>query len=54
MVTLETARQQVAELAAIIAQHDYQYYVLDAPTVTDSEYDGLYRQLVDLEKQFPS
>lgn len=53
MVTLETARQQVAELAAIIAQHDYQYYVLDAPTVTDSEYDGLYRQLVDLEKQFP-
>ncbi|MES2579335.1 MAG: NAD-dependent DNA ligase LigA [Pseudomonadota bacterium] len=53
MATLEIARQQVAELAAIIAQHDYQYYVLDAPTVTDSEYDGLYRQLVDLEKQFP-
>lgn len=53
MVTLETARQQVAELAAIVAQHDYQYYVLDAPTVTDSEYDGLYRQLVELEKQFP-
>jgi DNA ligase (NAD+) len=53
MATLETARQQVAKLAAIIAQHDYQYYVLDAPTVTDSEYDGLYRQLVDLEQQFP-
>lgn len=53
MVTLETARLQVAELAAIIAQYDYQYYVLDAPTVTDNEYDGLYRQLVDLEQQFP-
>lgn len=53
MATLETARQQVAELATSIAQHDYQYYVLDAPTVTDSEYDGLYRQLVDLEQQFP-
>ncbi|MES2636101.1 MAG: NAD-dependent DNA ligase LigA [Pseudomonadota bacterium] len=53
MDSLKIARQQVAELAAIIAQHDYQYYVLDAPTISDSEYDGLYRQLVDLEKQFP-
>jgi len=53
MATEETARQQIAELSAIIAQHEYQYYVLDAPTISDSEYDGLYRQLADLEQEFP-
>lgn len=54
MTSLEIARQQALALAAIIAQHDYQYYVLDAPTISDSEYDGLYRQLLDLEQQFPA
>ena len=53
MLDLVAARKQVAELAEEISRHDYQYYVLDAPTISDSEYDGLYRQLVDLEQQFP-
>jgi DNA ligase (NAD+) len=53
MADLEAARQKIAALTAKIAEHDYQYYVLDAPTISDGEYDGLYRQLVDLEKQFP-
>ena len=53
MLDLEAARTQIAALTAIIADYDYHYYVLDAPKVSDSEYDGLYRQLVDLEKQFP-
>lgn len=53
MLTMEQAREQVAELLAKIAQYDYEYYVLDAPTVSDNEYDGLYRQLVALETQFP-
>ena len=53
MTDLVAARQQVARLVSEISQHDYQYYVLDAPSVTDSEYDGLYRQLLDLESQFP-
>ena len=53
MADLVAKRQQVAELVAKISQHDYQYYVLDAPSVSDSEYDGLYRQLIDLEQQFP-
>ena len=53
MLDLATARKQVAELVAEIAQHDYQYYVLDEPDISDSEYDGLYRQLVDVEQQFP-
>ena len=53
MADLAAARRQVAELVSKIAQHDYQYYTLDAPTISDNEYDGLYRQLVDLETQFP-
>lgn len=53
MLDTEAAQQQIVKLKAEIAQHDYHYYVLDAPTVSDNEYDGLYRQLVDLEAQFP-
>jgi DNA ligase (NAD+) len=53
MADIEAARKQVAQLVSEIAQHDYQYYTLDAPTISDSEYDGLYRQLVDLEQKFP-
>lgn len=53
MVMIEQAREQVAELLAKIAQYDYEYYVLDAPSVSDNEYDGVYRQLVALETKFP-
>ncbi len=53
MLDTEAAQQQIVKLKAEIAQHDYNYYVLDAPTVSDNEYDGLYRQLVDLETRFP-
>jgi DNA ligase (NAD+) len=53
MLTAEVARQQVIELITKIAQYDHEYYVLDTPSVTDSEYDGLYRQLIALEAQFP-
>ncbi|MGB7816359.1 MAG: NAD-dependent DNA ligase LigA [Methylotenera sp.] len=53
MADLEAARKQVAQLVSEIAQHDYRYYVLDAPAISDNEYDGLYRQLVELEKKFP-
>ncbi len=53
MLTFEVARAQLAELIAKIAQYDHEYYVLDAPSVTDNEYDGLYKQLVALETQFP-
>jgi DNA ligase (NAD+) len=36
-----------------IAGHDYAYYVLDAPTVPDAEYDRLFRELQDLEAKHP-
>lgn len=49
----EEAAKLASELVKTIAHHDYLYYVLDAPTISDSEYDGLYRQLVALETQYP-
>src|SRR5262249_12275032 len=36
-----------------LEQHNYAYYVLDQPTVSDATYDGLLRELVDLETQYP-
>jgi len=53
MLSLDAARKQIQQLVTQIAQYDYEYYTLDAPTVSDSEYDRVYRQLVALEAQFP-
>lgn len=50
---IQDAQPRVEKLHQLLAQYDYEYYVLDAPSVPDSEYDRLYRELVDLERQFP-
>jgi DNA ligase (NAD+) len=44
---------RAAELRAQIVQHDYRYYVLDDPLVSDAEYDGLMQQLRALEAAHP-
>src|SRR5688500_6581015 len=41
------------ELAAEIRRHDEAYYVHARPTISDQEYDRLYRELLDLEKAHP-
>lgn len=46
-------RARHADLAAQLREHDHLYYDLDEPTISDEEYDRLYRELVDLEKQYP-
>jgi DNA ligase (NAD+) len=53
MLTIEAARQQIAELIAQIERYDREYYLFDSPSITDNEYDGIYRQLLNLEAQFP-
>jgi DNA ligase (NAD+) len=50
----EAARERHAALVAEIRAHDYRYYVLDDPQIGDAEYDALYRELVELERQHPS
>ena len=43
--------KKMEELIREIEKHNYNYYVLDNPTISDSEYDKLYYSLVDLEKE---
>ncbi len=49
----EAARGRIRRLREEIAYHDYRYYVLDAPVITDAEYDELVRELQRLEERFP-
>ena len=46
-------RHQLAELAEQIRDHQYRYYVLDKPTISDAEFDSLWKQLVALEGKYP-
>ncbi len=43
---------RAAELARTLDEHAYRYYVLDAPTVSDAEYDELMRELTAIEERF--
>jgi DNA ligase (NAD+) len=47
------AAKRVAELRREIEKHDRLYYEEAAPIITDREYDRLYKELADLETQFP-
>ncbi len=49
----EQARQRAEALRKTINSHNYQYYVLDDPTIADAEYDSLLRALTDIETAFP-
>ena len=40
---LQTPRERAARLRELIARYDHEYYVLDAPSVPDAEYDRLFR-----------
>ncbi len=48
-----SARQRIRELRDILREHAHRYYVLDDPAISDGEYDRLFRELLDLEEQFP-
>jgi len=47
------ARHQMTELINEIRDHQFKYYVLDKPTITDSQFDELLRRLQALEEQNP-
>ncbi|ALG67188.1 NAD-dependent DNA ligase LigA [Beggiatoa leptomitoformis] len=48
-----TIQKQATDLRQQLDKHSYNYYVLDAPTIPDSEYDRLMRELEGLETQYP-
>ena len=45
--------ERIQELRKLLKQYSYEYYTLDRPTVPDSEYDMLFRELQDLEAKHP-
>jgi len=45
---------RAAALRADIERASYEYHVLDRPTISDAEYDRLYRELLTLEEQYPT
>lgn len=49
----DNIKLQHKNLCDIINYHSHLYYVLDSPEITDTAWDNLYRQLLDLEKQYP-
>ena len=46
------AYQRIAELKRVIRSHNRHYYDLDAPVISDAEYDSLFRELVELEARY--
>lgn len=50
----DEARQRHAELSELIDEARWRYYILDAPTMSDAEFDQRLRELGDLEDEFPS
>jgi DNA ligase (NAD+) len=53
MTDREKARQRLAVLREEINYHDYRYYVLDDPVISDAEYDRLFQELQALEDLHP-
>ncbi len=49
----KSAEARILKLREVIAHHNYKYYVENQPEISDKEYDDLYHELDDLEKQHP-
>ncbi len=52
-MTEDQARIRIGELSGKLRRYQYEYFILSRPTVSDTEYDRLFDELIGLEKQFP-
>lgn len=52
-MTKEEVIQRMKQLAEEIEEHNYRYYVLDKPVISDYEFDKLLEELIQLEKKYP-
>ena len=50
---MDLFEQQILDLRQALNEHNHRYYVLNAPTISDVEYDRMMRELEDLEKAYP-
>jgi DNA ligase (NAD+) len=48
-----TVQERASDLRARLEEANVQYYVLDAPSISDAEYDAMLRELIELEEQHP-
>ena len=53
MRDINKVKQRIKELRGVINHHNYRYYVLDSPEISDAEYDELMRELRQLEAEHP-
>ena len=49
----QRAELRLRELIELINEHNYQYYVLDNPNISDSDYDKLFQELLNIENNYP-
>ncbi len=45
-------REEIEKLVKKLNEHNYRYYVLDAPVISDEEYDRIFRRLRELEEKY--
>jgi len=45
-------KKEIEKLIKELNEHNYRYYVLDAPVISDEEYDRMFRRLKELEEQY--
>ncbi|MBE5040614.1 NAD-dependent DNA ligase LigA [Ructibacterium gallinarum] len=50
---MDTQKQEIEQLQQRLTQYNYEYHVLDSPTISDFEYDALMRRLIELEEAHP-
>lgn len=53
MPSLQEVEREILQLREQIEQHNYRYYVLDQPLISDREYDRLMQRLIELETKYP-
>ena len=53
MIDKDVVRFRIEDLRKLIDFHNYRYYALDQPEISDAEYDRIFRELVNLENQNP-
>ncbi|MDP2388545.1 MAG: NAD-dependent DNA ligase LigA [Bacteroidota bacterium] len=49
----EETKKRIEQLTRVLEQHNYSYYVLSNPTISDYDFDMLLEELIQLEKEFP-
>ena len=53
MCAAKSTRAEIEQLRQQLQQHNYLYYVLDTPSITDQAYDQMFRRLQQLEQEHP-